>query len=182
VAYPTLRTERLVLRPFTPDDLDDLVPLHAEASFWWYPFKRGWDRDETSAFLERQIAAYDDPGVAVSAVVTRDTGELAGWAGLSVPAFLPEILPAIEVGWRLGERFRGRGIATEAGAAWVRHAFETLGADEIVSIYEPENHASGAVMHRLGFELAKDYRHPRLGITLYVLTLTRRRWQRVSGE
>jgi RimJ/RimL family protein N-acetyltransferase len=59
----------------------------------------------------------------VSAVVVGDTGELAGWAGLSVPTFLPEVLPAIEVGWRLGVQFRGRGYATEAGSEWVRYGF-----------------------------------------------------------
>ena len=176
MAYPTLHTERLVLRPLSLDDLGELAPLHAEPSFWWYPYKRGWDRDETLAFLERQIAAYDDPGVAMSAVLTRDTGELAGWAGLSVPNLPTEILPAVEVGWRLGERFRGGGIATEAGAAWVRHGFETLHLDKIVSIYEPENRASGAVMRRLGFEFENEYQHPRLGVRLHVFALNRQAW------
>jgi RimJ/RimL family protein N-acetyltransferase len=174
--YPTLESERLVLRPLTVDDLDELAALHAQPSFWWYPFRRGWTREETRAFLERTIAAYDDPGVSVSAVVVRNTGQLAGYAGLAIPTFLPEVLPAVEVGWRLGEQFRRRGFATEAGAAWIRHGFEGLGLDEIVSIYEPDNEASGAVMHRLGFEFAKALEHPRLGITVHVLALTRARW------
>src|SRR5688572_23027429 len=99
---PTLTTERLMLRPLVMDDLDTLAVLHAQESFWWYPFGRGWSREETEAFLERTIDRYDEPGMAVSAVVVGATGELAGWAGLSVPTFLPEILPAVEVGWRLG--------------------------------------------------------------------------------
>jgi hypothetical protein len=78
----------------------------AQESFWRYPFARGWSREETKVFLERTIERYDAPGMAVSAVVVGATGELAGWAGLSVPTFLPEILPAVEVGWRLGEQYR----------------------------------------------------------------------------
>ena len=170
---PTLTTDRLELRPLALDDLDALAPLHAEESFWRYPFGRGWSFDETAAFLERTIARYDDPGIAVSAVVVRATGELAGWAGLSVPTFLPEILPAVEVGWRLGERFRGRGYATEAGRAWVDHGFAALGLDRIVSIYEPDNVASRAVMDRLGFVVERDTIHPELGVPLRVMVRRR---------
>lgn len=158
-------------------DLDDLALLHAEESFWRYPFGRGWARAETEEFLQRTIARYDDPGIAVSAVVQTGTGELAGWAGLSIPTFLPEILPAVEVGWRLGERWRGRGFATEAGRAWIRFGFEELGLSSIVSIYEPENVASGAVMRRLGFTLERETEHPTRGVDLHVMSLSRNDWR-----
>jgi RimJ/RimL family protein N-acetyltransferase len=176
MGWPTLRTERLVLRPLALADLDALAPLHAQPSFWHYPFGRGWSREETLAFLERTVARYADPGMAVSAVVVEATGDLAGWAGLAVPEFLPEVLPAVEVGWRLGEQHRGRGYATEAGVAWIRYGFEVLELERIVSIFEPANVASGAVMHRLGFELHRDTTHPTLGVPLRVMALSRRRW------
>lgn len=162
-----------MLRPLVRDDLDALAPLHAEASFWWYPFGRGWSRDETAAFLERTAARYADPGLGVCAVVVRATEELAGWAGLSVPTFLPEILPAVEVGWRLGERYRGRGYATEAGRAWVEHGFDVLGLEAIVSIHEPANVASRAVMDRLGFRFERDTVDPERGIPLRVMVRRR---------
>jgi RimJ/RimL family protein N-acetyltransferase len=155
------------------EDLDALARLHAEETFWRYPFGRGWSRGETEAFLERTLARYADPGLGVCAVVVRDTGELAGWAGLAVPQFLPEILPAVEVGWRLGNQFWGRGYATEAGAEWVRHGFDVLALDEIVSIYEPDNVASGAVMKRLGFTLERDTVDPERGIPLRVMVRRR---------
>jgi RimJ/RimL family protein N-acetyltransferase len=174
--WPTLTTDRLVLRPLAMDDLDDLAALHAEESFWRYPFGRSRSRIETESFLERTIESYEDPGVAVSAVVVADTGELAGWAGLSIPTFLPEILPAVEAGWRLGERHRGHGFATEAGRAWVRYGFEELGLESIVSIYEPENRASGTVMRRLRFTLERETTHPTLGVRLHVMSLSRDVW------
>lgn len=168
---PTLTTDRLVLRPLTLDDLDDLADLHAEESFWRYPYRRSWSRSETRTFLQGTIRDYGDPGFAVSAVVVAESGELAGWAGLSIPTFLPEILPAVEVGWRLGERHRGLGYATEAGRAWVDYGFETLGLESIVSIYEPENRASGAVMRRLGFTLERETLHPERRVNLHVMAL-----------
>jgi RimJ/RimL family protein N-acetyltransferase len=181
VAWPTLRTERLVLRPLTLDDLDDLAALHAQESFWHYPFGRGQSRQETENFIKGNIRRYSDPGIAVSAVVVAGTGELAGWAGLSIPTFLPEILPAVEVGWRLGEQYRGRGYATEAGAAWVRYGFEQLGLDRIVSIYEPDNVASGAVMRRLGFSFERAIKHPELGVVVHVTHLMRDQWRALGA-
>lgn len=172
MAWPTLVTDRLVLRPLAATDLDDLSALHAEESFWRYPFGRAWSRGETESFLDRTIERYRDPGMAVSAVVVADSSQLAGWAGLSIPTFLPEILPAVEVGWRLGEKHRGRGFATEAGSAWVRYGFEELALDEIVSIYEPENVASGAVMRRLGFTLKRATTHPTHGVRIHVMSLS----------
>ena len=176
MAWPALETERLVLRPLRDDDLDALAELHAEESFWRFPFGRGWSRAETESFLQRVIAQYSDPGMGVSAVVVKDGALLAGWAGLSVPTFLPEILPAVEVGWRLGEQFRGRGYATEAGREWIRYGFEVLDLDEVVSIYEPENLASGAVMRRLGLTFARESVHPTSGVRVHVLSITKRAW------
>jgi RimJ/RimL family protein N-acetyltransferase len=176
VVCPILTTDRLLLRPFTMDDCDALTPLQAEESFWHYPMRRGFTAEETASFLARTIDRYDDPGLAMCAVVVRETGHLAGWAGLAVPTFLPEILPAVEVGWRLGESFRGMGYATEAGRRWVDYGFEELGLDRIVSIYEPENVTSGAVMDRLGFSLERETVDPERGFPLQVRELTRTTW------
>src|SRR3546814_14983881 len=133
------------------DDLDELAELHAEESFWRYPFGRGWSRDETESFLERTVERYRDPGMAVSAVVVADTGVLAGWAGLSIPTFLPEVLPAVEVGWRLGEAHRRRGYAPEAGRAWVAYGFEVPGLPKLVTISHPAHAPPGPVIRPTAF-------------------------------
>ena len=60
---PTLTTERLVLRPFERGDLDDLVPIHADPSFWWYPLRgpdvggghRAVPRPRDRALRERRL-------------------------------------------------------------------------------------------------------------------------------
>lgn len=168
-----LETERLVLRPLEAADVDELAVLHAEPSFWWYPYQRGFTRQETVDFLAGTAAKAARGEPTVHAVVVRADGRLAGWAGLSIPHFLPEVLPATELGWRLGERFRGRGYAAEAGQAWVDHAFGALGLDEVVSIFEPDNVASGAVMSRLGFRLDRATAHPTLRVPLHVMVRRR---------
>ena len=179
MTVPTIETERLVLRPFTLDDLDALAPLFAETSFWQYPLGRGQTRNETEEFLENTLERYDTDGFGVHAVVERESGRLAGYCGLAVPHFLPEVLPAVEVGWRLGEAFRGRGYATEAGAAVVRWGFADCDLDRIVSIYEPGNVASGRVMQRLGFTLDRVTSLPHRELEVHVLVLTIGRWEQL---
>jgi RimJ/RimL family protein N-acetyltransferase len=109
-------------------------------------------------------------------VVERSTGALAGWAGLAVPTFLPEVLPAVEVGWRLGEGFRGRGYATEAASAALRWGFTDLGLDTILSIFEPDNVVSGRVMDRLGFDAGFETTHPGRGLPIVVRSLAVTDW------
>jgi RimJ/RimL family protein N-acetyltransferase len=168
-----IETDRLLLRPLVRSDLEALAALHAEPSFWWYPYQRGFAREETVTFLADTTAKAERGEPTVNAVVVAADGRLAGWAGLSVPHFLPEVLPAVEVGWRLGEAYRGRGYAREAGQAWIDHGFGALGLDQIVSIYEPENVASGRVMRALGFHLERATTHPALGVPLHVLVRRR---------
>ena len=174
---PTLTTERLVLRPFVRSDLADLAALHAEPSFWRYPLRGPMSDEDTAGFLDRVIGRYESDGFGVEALVERASGKLIGWAGLAVPHFLPEILPAVEVGWRLSEPYRGRGLATEAGAAAVDWGFGQAGLDRIVSIYEPENEPSGRVMERLGFTFALTTTASPRGEKVVVMELPRARWE-----
>jgi RimJ/RimL family protein N-acetyltransferase len=138
--------------------------------------KRAMTADESRRFLERTLETYVLDGVGLSAAVVKESNELAGWLGLAVPHFLPEILPAVEVGWRLGERFRGRGYATEGSQAAIRYAFEEVGLDRLVSIFEPSNLASGRVMEKLGFTLERITVHPVRGEVLHVEQLTKAQW------
>lgn len=172
----TLETPRLLLRPFVAGDHSALAALFAEESFWWYSMRRAATVEEAARFLERVMSAYDGPMPSLHAVVERASGALAGYAGLSVPTFLPEVLPAIEVGWRLGTAYRGQGYATEAGQAALEWGFQRLELERIISIYEPENRASGSVMDRLGFDEGYLTVHPTSGLPLKVRSLTTRSW------
>ena len=83
------------------------------------PETQGMTGEETAEFLARMLERYESDGFGIEALIDRASGAIIGWAGLAVPHFLPEILPAVEVGWRLSGPYRGRGLATEAGSAAV---------------------------------------------------------------
>jgi RimJ/RimL family protein N-acetyltransferase len=67
-----------------------------------------------------------------------------------VPAFLPEILPAVEIGFCLRREHWGQGYATEAAAELLRFGFTGAGLDRIVSIRHIDNVRSEHVMDKLG--------------------------------
>ena len=106
-----------------------------------------------------------------------DTGTLIGYVGLSAPAFLPEIMPTVEVGWRLDPDYWGKGLATEGAEATLGFGFDDLGLDHVVSITEPENWRSERVMKRLGMTHQLDTCHPELDMALRVYRLAREAWR-----
>jgi len=169
-------TDRLLLRRWRADDLEDLEAVFAKPEVWWYPDRRGRNAGETRAFLDRRIDLWRDRGWSHWAVEHREDGRVIGFLGLEPPTFLPELMPTVEAGWRLDPDYWGRGLATEGGRAALRFGFDVLGVDEIVSIYEPENVPSGRVMQRIGMRRDRDTTHPTLGVDLRVYKLLRTQW------
>jgi RimJ/RimL family protein N-acetyltransferase len=169
MAVPTVETERLVLRPWrTEEDLDALAALNADPRVmrWIAPF-RPLSRAESAALLERIVAHWAQHGYGLWAVSPRGPGggpataaACMGFAGLAMPAFLPAVLPAVEVGWRLAPAWWGCGLATEAARAAVAHAFGPLGLPRVVSIVDPGNAASLRVVEKLGMRRGADRVHP----------------------
>lgn len=168
-----LYTERLLLRPFRPADLDFLHSLHAtpEVARWLGDGRPQLDRaqaeDRLARYLEYARTPEDQPeGIWV--IIPRTgagsrTGDGARTANAdddAAPAgtLLLKELPLsgggapsgdLEIGWHLDPQAWGRGFATEAGRAVLEHAWAT-GAQEVLAVTRPDNAASQAVCERLG--------------------------------
>lgn len=153
---PDVQTDRLDLRRFHQGDLDELAEVFAHREVWQFPYGRGFTRAETQVFLDLQIGEWETLGFGCWAARTLEHGRLVGYVGLSVPTFLPEILPAVEVGWRFAPAAWGRGFATEGAAAALDHAFGTLKLDRVCSVPQADNPPSAAVAERLGMTLVRE--------------------------
>jgi RimJ/RimL family protein N-acetyltransferase len=176
-----LETERLTLRPVSTDDLDGLAPIYADPEVMRYIATGATlDRAATAAGLARFTAAWPEQGFGMFTVVLRETGAIAGWVGMAVPLFLPEVLPAVEIGWRFARRYWGRGLATEGGRAAAEFAFTDAGLDRLVSIRHVDNRASGRVMVKLGMSFDRRTTVPAHGGPVEVWAITRSQW-RVDG-
>ncbi|WP_438270967.1 GNAT family N-acetyltransferase [Streptomyces anulatus] len=146
-----LETPRLLLRRWREEDVAPLAAVNADPEVMrWIGDGSVRDEQQTRSGIEAMEHGWEAQGIGLFAVEIRSTRELAGFTGLSIPDFLPEVLPAVEVGWRLGRSYWGQGLATEAAAAAVRFGFEDRALKRIISIAQVGHDASERVMAKLG--------------------------------
>lgn len=153
-------TDRLELRRFEKTDLDGLADVFAKREVWEFPYGRAFTRDETSRFLESQMQEWDECGFGCWIAVLRETHQTIGYVGLSVPMFLPDILPAVEVGWRFDPGHWGQGLASEGARAALREGFTTLGLSEICSLPQSANPPSCNLCERIGMTFHRTVQCP----------------------
>jgi RimJ/RimL family protein N-acetyltransferase len=148
-SYP-IATERLLLRPFEPGDLDAIVAIHGDPEIVRYvPWDvRGRDelRDVLREKAQRTVIAKVGDGLNLAAV-TADGGELVGDMSL---IWRSDEHRTGEVGYLLHPAATGRGYATEAARALLRIGFEALGWHRIIGRIDARNDASARVLERLG--------------------------------
>ena len=158
-----LRTERLLLRPFTPADEPVMHAIYSDPEVMRY-VGHGPHRTpgETAAALRTYGEMLARRGYSFVAVVERETGAVIGDGGLHP---LGGTGPEVELGYTLARAAWGRGYATELGRALVDHAHTVLGVQVVVAQVEPENAASRRVLEKLGMrerEVRTAYGRPHL--------------------
>jgi RimJ/RimL family protein N-acetyltransferase len=145
-----VETERLRLRRFCEEDVDDIVAYSTGADFWlarnlsWRP-----DRESVKAYYETNPAWLE------LVIELREEERVVGSVGIGVTD--PEQGQAI-VGWLLGCGFQGRGIATEAGRAILTFGFRTMGLHRISAGTGMRNTRSWRLMERLGMRREGHFR------------------------
>jgi RimJ/RimL family protein N-acetyltransferase len=144
-----LETERLILRCFVPNDLDDLFELYQDEEIRRYFPEGVLSFDQTKEELEWFLNGHPRfPALGLWATLNKKTGEFMGRCGL-LPWTI-EDRHEVEVAYMLGKKFWGQGFASEAALAIVRHAFEQLNLSRLICLIDPENLASVKVAQRIG--------------------------------
>jgi RimJ/RimL family protein N-acetyltransferase len=144
---PELETERLTMRGFREEDLDELAAISADPEVTrWVGDENGLTREETWRRMAYFVGHWELRGCGQWALVERASGKLVGRAGL----LRPEGWPGLEVGWLVAREHWGHGFAPEAGRASMEWAREELGADHIISLIEDSNDRSARVAEKLG--------------------------------
>jgi len=178
--FTPIRTERLLIRPFRPDDVAAFAawrnnPDVARYQDWKTPYSTELAEKTVSDVVEMEgpkdkewwMAAIADPITDVA------LGELAvhlSWEGRTA-----------EVGYTLARPHWGKGYATEALAALVAYLFDDLGVTRQYGMLHPDNPASAMVLERTGFLFEG---HTRLSFWLgdevsddWIYGLTRPEWE-----
>lgn len=184
----TVKTKRLILRPWQEADLEPFARLNADPRVMEY-FPSILSRKESDDLASRISSKLKEQGWGLWAVSIPDVADFIGFIGLAEPSFHAHFTPAVEIGWRLAFDHWGKGYATEGARTALEYGFETLHLNEIVSFTVVQNMRSRRIMEKIGMQHdpKDDFDHPKLPEghplrhhVLYRLTVNN--WQDMHGD
>jgi ribosomal-protein-alanine N-acetyltransferase len=144
VDAPILTTERLVFRPFTPDDFDLLLDLHSDPEVQRY-IGGMFGAEGVRMRLDHYLRDQADRGFSKWKAYLRD-GTFVGRAGVSTD---PEN-GGVELGYSFARAFWGLGLASEAARCVVEWMWRNTDEPRIGAFAVLENAASRRVLEKLG--------------------------------
>ena len=141
-----LETKRLILDVWRGADWMELHPIATDPEVMRYiTGGTPWTEQQIRRFVERQVTTCAERGFCRWKLLAKPGGETVGFCGVGYW----RDGPAPEIGWWLARSHWGRGLATEAARAALRHAFERTELDRIISVAMVGNAASIRVMRKL---------------------------------
>ncbi len=166
---PTLSTSRLVLRPFTEEDVEPLHTILAQKDVLrYFPNRKPPSLEGVGRFIAGQLRHWEEHGFGWWAVELKGQKGLIGWNGLQ---YLPET-EEIEVAYLLGRPYWGQGLATEGARASLSYGSSQLKLESIVAIVHREHIASQGVVKKLGIQSVDEAHYFGMDVYRYVI----RRW------
>ena len=150
----SMRTERLLLRPHHPDDVDDLLVFHADPEIVRYVPWEVMDRDAVVAFVEKRMGLVraDEDGAWVVYAIESRTGASAGTVIGEVLLKRADAAAGIaELGYAVAAHAQGAGFASEAVAAMLGLGATAFGVTEVHAIVDERNAPSIRLLERFGF-------------------------------
>jgi RimJ/RimL family protein N-acetyltransferase len=155
-----LESERLLFRPHELADLDSFCAMEIDPEFRRYVGGHARSREDAERkFPNGQLGKVTDR-LAVWAAVLKSSGQYAGRCGL-----YPHLKHGVEIvageatlSFYFGREHWGMGLASEAGAAFVKFGWNELQLSRIVATVQVENGASVHILEKLGFELVATER------------------------
>jgi RimJ/RimL family protein N-acetyltransferase len=156
-----LETERLTLRQFTEDDVDNLVELDSDPDVMHFinggrPTPRSEiESDVLPAFLRyyERFAGYG-----FWAAIEKSSGRFVGWFHFRPAKDAPP--GEVELGYRLVRPAWGKGYATEGSRALIDKGFAELGVRRVVAFTMTVNVGSRRVMEKAGLRLVRTFHQP----------------------
>lgn len=173
-------TDRLVIRPFTPDDFPAYFAYHRLPEVYRYLYREPLDETAARAkFAKASAPRLDEDGdVAVFAVERQEDGALIGEVLLKLES---KTAAQAESGYIFNPTFAGKGYATEAMRAVLELGFSTLNFHRIFARLDVLNKGSVGVAERLGMRreahLIENDRFNGVWGDEFVYALLRREWQ-----
>lgn len=156
-----IETERLYLREIIPSDVNGLFELDSNPAVHTYLGNNPISKiEEAEDYIKTLHQQYKENGIGRWAVIDKITGEFIGWSGIKlIREPMNNHQNFYEIGYRLIERYWGKGIATETTNALLNYAFENLKTDKVYAICHIENLGSKNVLLKSGLKLIETFNY-----------------------
>lgn len=172
-AAERLETDRLVLRQLTEADFDAYAELCADPDVMRFLGGKILSRPDAWRHLATMVGQWRLRGFGAYAAVEKASGAFAGRIGFNQP----EGWPGFEVGWTLKREHWGKGLASEAAARCLEHAFTEMERDRVISLIHPDNEPSRRVAARIGERPAGTTELPDVEGVIDVWAITADEWR-----
>ncbi len=143
-------TARLRLRRYSQDDAGPLFELFSDPAVVRYLYSEPWGPGNVDEALAKRLGpvAFGHEGDELKlAAELRDTGQFVGDMSLFHRSDRDR---RGEIGYVVGPRFAGRGLASEGAVALCAMGFEIVGFHRIEAQCDARNLASARVMAKIG--------------------------------
>lgn len=155
-----LETNRLLLRPLELSDAKAMFAMdnnpEVHKYLWQNPTQTIDDSIKTIEYVRNQ---YEKNNIGRFATILKETNEFIGWTGIKFVTEQPENgnINFYDYGYRLNEKFWGKGYATEASIAWLDYGFNEMKIEKMNAYTHSENQASNHILEKIGMHLVEHY-------------------------
>lgn len=144
----TITTNRLVLRMFVKSDAEKVAWLCHNYNIFkntlYLPYP--YTKEDALEWIESHLDNFEASKSYEFAVTDKESGELFGAIALSSN----QKFNHGEIAYWIGEKYWGKGYATEAAEAIIQFAFNVKKYHKVFARYFHSNPASGRVLQKLG--------------------------------
>lgn len=151
---PKIETERLLLRMYNADELEDVYRLITDPDVRRFLPDYTIEKEDVLTSLPRRLERWREMGFAQLGVFEKASEKLTGYCGLQYLDKTPEV----EIYYGFFKGFWGKGYATEAAKALLRFGFEEAKLEKIVGATHLENFSSQNVLKKIGLKQEKELR------------------------
>ena len=154
-----IETDRLILREIVPSDYPGMFELDADPEVHNYlgncPIQNTEQARQNIDFIRKQ---YLENGIGRWALVTKETNNFIGWAGLKlITEEINNQTNYYDLGYRLIRKYWGKGYATEAASASIAYGFNRLKLKEIFGMADTRNMDSRHVLEKAGMKYIETF-------------------------
>ena len=154
-----LETDRLILRQMLLSDAEALFEMDSNPKvhqyLWNKPLTDISEKYSNIKFVREQ---YIQNNIGRFVVILKETNELIGWAGLKYNTeMVNNKVGFYDIGYRLNEKFWGKGYASEASFAWLDYGFDVMKIKIMEAAAHKENIASNRILQKIGLKMTEQY-------------------------